>query len=138
MILGIVVRYSKSSLGCPDFPLCFGSVFPPSFEAKILLHYTHRLFALGIFILTFWRMVKNYRHGSEQKRREQKLVSTVTFLLIITQATIGSLIVLTQMFYPLLILHGAVGFALLGWVAYQAAPYIVPTLKSGAEMTVTG
>ncbi|MEE8483995.1 MAG: COX15/CtaA family protein [Nitrospinota bacterium] len=129
VILGIVVRYSKSSLGCPDFPLCFGNVFPPSLEPKILLHYTHRLFALGVFILALWRMVKNYRQG-----REQKLVSAITFVLVLTQATIGSLIVLTKMFYPLLILHGAMGFALLGWVAYQAAPYIVPPLKSGEEV----
>ena len=118
--LGIIVRYSKSALACPDFPLCHGSLLPPSLAPDVLLHLTHRLTALTIFSLTLWRLVRAFGKDLEKFR------PSVTFILVLTQATIGILIVLTKMFFPLLVLHGAVGFALLGWMAYQAGPYIVP------------
>ncbi|MFQ5432826.1 MAG: heme A synthase [Nitrospinota bacterium] len=120
VILGILVRYANATLACPDFPLCQGSLLPPNFAPEVILHYTHRLTALGIFILTLWNLVKNGGSGNRDAYK-----AYVTFGLVFLQAALGVSIVLTQMFLPFLVFHGIVGFALLGWVAYLGAPYIV-------------
>ncbi len=120
VLLGILVRYSNSSLACPDWPLCHGAIFPPSMMPEVLLHYTHRLFAYTVFGLTLWKLVSTVRSGGENK-----LIHSITFGLVLMQASIGVFIVLTKMFLPFLIAHGAGAFLILGWVAFQAAPYLV-------------
>ena len=127
ILIGIVVRYSHSSLACPDWPLCQGSILPPSFVPEVLLHYTHRIVAYTIFGVTLWDLVRAIRSDASA------FVPGVTFVLALTQATIGIGIVMMQMFLPLLILHGAVGFLFLGWVAYQSAPHIVPAQAGVSE-----
>ena len=42
IVIGAVVRVTGSGLGCPDWPLCYGRLFPP-LEFAPLLEYTHRL-----------------------------------------------------------------------------------------------
>jgi cytochrome c oxidase assembly protein subunit 15 len=120
VFLGVFVRYSNSSLACPDWPLCQGAILPPSFLPEILLHYTHRLVAYIIFGLTLWKLVKAVRPGGGDVK-----VHAITFALVLLQITFGVLIVLMKMFLPVLVLHGATGFAILGWTAYQAAPGLV-------------
>ena len=46
LILGAVMRHTKSGLAIPDFPLAFGRIIPPFDSAKIALHFSHRLGAL--------------------------------------------------------------------------------------------
>ena len=121
VILGIIVRYSGATLACPDFPLCQGSLLPPGTSPEVLLHYFHRLVALSIFCLTLWRLITAFRAGGENM-----VAASITFALILLQASFGIAIVLTQMFLPVVVMHGATGFLLLGWVAYLGAPHIVP------------
>lgn len=118
--LGVLVRYSHSSLACPDWPLCQGSLFPPEWSPEVLLHYVHRLTAYAIFLVAVWNLFVS------AGRKRPLLEPAVTLGLVTAQAAAGVGIVLTQMFLPLLVLHGAVGFLLLGWTAGLAAPYILP------------
>lgn len=120
IILGILVRYANATLACPDFPLCQGSLLPPNLAPEVILHYTHRLTALGIFTLTLWHLVKTSGSGNRDAYK-----AYVTFGLVCLQAALGISIVLTSALLPVLVLHGAVGFLLLGWVAYLGAPHIV-------------
>ncbi|MBI5179121.1 MAG: heme A synthase [Nitrospinae bacterium] len=120
IVLGIIVRYSRSSMACPDWPLCQGSLLPPLFTPEVMLHYTHRLVAYTVFFITLWDLVRTVRAGDNYQR------SAVTFGLVLLQASIGIGIIQSQMFLPLLVLHGAVGFLFLGWVAYLGAPFIAP------------
>ena len=119
VFLGILVRYSSAYVACPDFPTCQGSYLPPNFEPETLLYYTHRINALVIFLLTFWHLLRTWNRGKEL------FYPLVTFGLITVQATVGVLLVFTDMFLPVIILHGAIGFILLGWGAYQSAPHII-------------
>ena len=50
-VLGGIVRVTGSGLGCPDWPLCYGQLFPP-LELKAIIEYTHRFVAMifGIFV----------------------------------------------------------------------------------------
>ncbi len=52
IVLGSVVRATGSGLGCPDWPTCYGRLFPP-LEFHALLEYSHRsVAALLIFATT--------------------------------------------------------------------------------------
>lgn len=118
VILGILVRYSKSSLACPDFPLCQGKLIPSLSNYAVALHFSHRLLALAVVLLTCRLLVRAIR------KRSGVEASFITLTLVLLQVTFGILIVLTGMFLPLIIMHGATGFLLLGWLAYQGAPFL--------------
>ena len=127
VILGIVVRYSNASLACPDWPLCQGAVLPPNMEAEVLMHWFHRLVAYTVAGIAVWRFIKVSKEGGD------KGAALVTLLLVFAQATLGVTIVLTTMLLPILVLHGAVGFALLGWAAWEAAPHLIGASKAEAK-----
>lgn len=120
IFLGVFVRYSNSSLACPDWPLCQGAILPPSFMPEVLIHYTHRLVGYIIFGFTLWRLVKALQSGDKNLKTH-----AITFTLVILQVTFGVLIVWMKMFLPVLVLHGATAFGILGWTAYQASPGLV-------------
>ena len=128
VILGILVRYSKASLVCPDFPLCQGKVIPALSNYAVALHFSHRALALTVVLLTAILLVRAIR------KRSGVETSFITLTLVLLQAVFGILIVLTGMFLPLIIMHGATGFLLLGWLAYQAAPFLFRNIvwKRGA------
>ena len=117
IIIGILVRYSKGTLACPDFPLCNGSLIPDFAHFTITLHFTHRVIAAIILITIVTLLIKTIRDGYNAK-------GLITILiLVLTQASIGVTIVVTGAFFPALILHGAVGFLILAFMAYKAMPF---------------
>ncbi len=119
VMIGIFVRYGQASLACPDFPLCQGQLVPDLAGFKVTIHILHRFMALAIFIVSGWYFI------SAIKERLDVLHATITFLLVITQGTLGAYIVWSGMFLPYIVLHGANGFLLLGWTAFLAAPYFI-------------
>lgn len=121
VILGILVRYSGATVACPDFPLCFGEIIPEFTHYTITLHFLHRIGALIVFLLTFFNLYKSIREMNGV------FASAVTFGLVLMQGLFGMSIVLTGMFLPFIILHGATGFLLLGWLAYLSMPYFFST-----------
>lgn len=130
VVLGILVRYSGSSLACPDFPLCNGELIPSFSDYAVALHFSHRVFAVIIILLN---MVILYRAVLEG---EGVIGYIVTFFLVLLQASFGVLIVSTGMFLPVIVLHGATGFLLLAWLAYQSMPYFFQYLPRGKEIGV--
>jgi cytochrome c oxidase assembly protein subunit 15 len=125
VILGILVRYSGATLACPDFPLCNGRVIPHLTHYPVALHYFHRVFALLVFITSAAALLRAIRSG------KAVLGFLFTFALVVLQVVFGILVVLTGMFLPVIILHGAPGFLLMGWLAYQSMPYFFPTVRKG-------
>lgn len=109
--VGVVVRYSGAGLACPDFPLCQGSLFPSLSTFHVLIHFSHRVLAGLVFVFALSIFFKT-RNGR-----------TLTALLLVSaQAAWGVLSVLTGLFLPVVFLHIATGFFLIGWTAYHAAP----------------
>ena len=114
VLLGIIVRYSQATLACTDFPLCNGAVIPAFDNYQVALHFVHRLGALMIFAISASLLYRALRDRSDVKG------FAVAFVLVLMQAFFGIMIVKTQMFLPVIILHGATGFLLLGFLAYRS------------------
>lgn len=118
IIIGILVRYSGATLACPDVPLCMGELIPSFDTLQVTLHFIHRLFALVVFTTALVILVKAFMEGSGVQG------FVITFVLISLQAIWGISIVVSKMFLPFIILHGATGFLILAWLAYNAMPYL--------------
>ncbi|MCC7202584.1 MAG: heme A synthase [Nitrospirae bacterium] len=132
VILGILVRYSKASLACPDFPFCRGEIIPYLGNGLVALHFTHRVTAAAVLLFTivmFYRAIR---------RKSDKRMAAITLSIVLLQAAFGISVVLSGMFLPVIIMHGATGFILLGWLAYQSAPFLFSQSDSRWEMEVEG
>lgn len=135
VILGILVRYSKASLACPDFPLCQGRIIPSFSSYAVALHFSHRAVALTVVVLAIILFCRALRWREGGREGVEPALTTLT--LIIIQAIFGVSIILTGMFLPVIIMHGATGFILLGWLAYQSAPFLFKHI-SGTGMEQRG
>ncbi|MCL4236184.1 MAG: COX15/CtaA family protein, partial [Deltaproteobacteria bacterium] len=51
LLVGGTVNPTGSSLACPDWPLCYGQVFP-KMEGGVLFEHTHRLVATLVGLMT--------------------------------------------------------------------------------------
>jgi cytochrome c oxidase assembly protein subunit 15 len=100
---GAFVRHTESSLGCTDFPLCNGHLFPEPLISKAGVQYLHRVLAL---ILLVWLIgtlivsIRNYKHETQ--------LSNLLFLALIfvsLQAVSGIFIITTKMNLLFLLLH---------------------------------
>jgi cytochrome c oxidase assembly protein subunit 15 len=131
VILGILVRYGGATMACPDFPLCSGEVIPSFTHYTVTLQFFHRVLALAIFVFACINL-----HKSISEMRGIA-ASSITFGLVLVQGLFGVSIVLTGMFLPFIILHGATGFLLLGWLAYLSMPFFLPENSFKERMMTT-
>lgn len=112
LILGALMRHTKSGLAIPDFPLAFGRIIPPFDSAKIAIHFSHRIGALVVSTLVIWtvaRIIKYYRS-------EKKLYRPAMFLIcaLLLQLTLGAFTVWTQKDVLITTAHVATGALILG------------------------
>jgi heme a synthase len=132
VILGAWVRLTDAGLGCPDWPGCYGHIYPNaghvdpqsgSSLGKALHEMIHRYFAgtlvMVIAILLVWTV--RFR-----KDRGQPLIPVaVLFAIVCLQAALGALTV-TLLLKPLIVtahlLGGLTTLGLLSWLAMTPAP----------------
>jgi cytochrome c oxidase assembly protein subunit 15 len=65
LILGALMRHTRSGLAIPDFPLAFGRIIPPFTSDKVIIHFAHRAGAVivtAMIVWTFSRMARSYSH----------------------------------------------------------------------------
>ena len=92
--LGGIVRITDSGLGCPDWPLCHGKLFPPM-ELHTLIEYSHRLSAvlLGTLVLASAIMAwRSYRADSRVTGS-----TTLALALVGVAAVLGGITVRTEL-----------------------------------------
>ena len=111
IVVGAVVRVTGSGLGCPDWPLCYGRLFPP-LEFAPLLEYTHRLVGAivsALIVAVVGGIWLRFRH----QRRLVVLASGVVVLLVI-QIGLGAVTVLTELSPLVVLIHLGLAMLVLG------------------------
>lgn len=94
ILLGAVMRHTGAGLAIPDFPLAFGHVLPPMWDARIGIHFAHRV---GAGIVTLAVLATAGRVWSRHRgRRELVRPAGWLLLLLVAQLTLGALTVLTR------------------------------------------
>jgi len=131
VILGGVVRVTGSGLGCPDWPLCHGSVIPP-FELQPIIEYSHRLVASAVVgplvLVTCVSAWTAYR-------RDKWLVipATMALILLLGQVLLGGVTVLQELPGGIVAAHLALAQALLATlIILLVVSYNGPLVMSGS------
>ncbi len=92
-MLGGLVHNTQSSLACPDWPLCYGQVFP-KMEGGILIEHSHRLLASSVGFFTILILILNIKFKSSKKII---LFSAVSLCLVIMQGILGGITVIYKL-----------------------------------------
>lgn len=112
LLLGALMRHTQSGLAIPDFPLAFGGIVPPFESYHVVIHFAHRVGALGVTALIVWTFLRVY-----QSYREHTLLvrpATLMFLLLWIQLTLGAFTVWTEKSVMITTAHVATGALVLG------------------------
>jgi cytochrome c oxidase assembly protein subunit 15 len=106
------MRHTEAGLAIPDFPLAFGHLIPPMWDAKIAIHFAHRVGALivtSMVLATVGHAL--YHHGRQGALRRPAILLLV---LVSVQITLGALTVLSGKQFVINSLHVVTGAAVLG------------------------
>jgi len=93
LLLGALVRHMGAGLAIPDFPLAFGHLVPPQWDAKIAIHFAHRLGAVTVAALALATAGHVFYH---HRRAELRRPAMLLLVLLALQITLGALTVLSQ------------------------------------------
>lgn len=110
VLLGGVVHVTGSSLACPDWPLCYGMVFPPM-QGGILFEHSHRLLASAVTFCTVALCFAVWRQAGRQLR----VWALGGIGLVLFQACLGGLTVLWRLPPPVSIAHLATSMLFFAW-----------------------
>jgi len=111
ILLGATMRHTDAGLAIPDFPLAFGQLVPPHWDAKIAIHFAHRVGALIATML----ILAGTGHVFYHHRRRGELVrpSLLLLLLLAAQITLGAFTVWSAKHYIINSLHVVTGACVL-------------------------
>ncbi len=111
IVIGATMRHTGAGLAIPDFPLAFGQLLPPAWDAKIAIHYAHRAGA-GIVSVLILAMVGHvfYHHG---RRGELRRPSILLLALLAVQITLGAFNVWSGLHFVINSLHVVTGGSVL-------------------------
>jgi cytochrome c oxidase assembly protein subunit 15 len=141
VVLGAWVRLTDAGLGCPDWPGCYGHIYPHAgpvdprsgFQfGKALHEMIHRYFAttLGIIITSLFVWALRFR-----KDRDQPLGAVaLLFVVVCLQGALGALTV-TLLLKPLIVtahlLGGLTTLGLLWWLSLHPERRQLPAREAG-------
>jgi cytochrome c oxidase assembly protein subunit 15 len=118
VVLGAWVRLTDAGLGCPDWPGCYGRIYPST--GKAMHEMIHRYFAgtLVIVITMLFAWTLRFR----KDRGQPSIAVALLFVIVCLQAALGALTV-TLLLKPLIVtahlLGGLSTLGLLWWLSLE-------------------
>lgn len=107
ILIGAAMRHTGGGLAIPDFPWSYGHVIPPFWNQGIALHFTHRMGALAVLMLTIANVMAVL--GRHPDRGTLTRPAWLLAGLVATQVTLGAYVVLTGKHPIVNTLHVATG-----------------------------
>jgi cytochrome c oxidase assembly protein subunit 15 len=111
IVVGATMRHTGAGLAIPDFPLMFGQLIPPHWDAKIAIHFAHRVGAVVVTLAILATTGHVFYH--HRTRKELRRPSLLLLALLATQITLGALTVLSQKQFVINSLHVVTGASVL-------------------------
>jgi heme A synthase len=93
LLLGSVVHATGSSLACPDWPTCYGTMVP-AMEGGVFWEHLHRLVAGGLILM--W-LLAGWLARQEGAASSVRVGWTAGLVLLLVQAVFGGVTVLLQL-----------------------------------------
>jgi heme A synthase len=124
LILGGLVHNTRSSLACPDWPLCFGQVFP-RMVGGVLVEHSHRLVATSVGVLTIVLLIGLVRRASRTGDIALGWLGWAALACVCVQGGLGGLTVIFRLPTWTSTTHLAVSmifFCLIIYIAFRARP----------------
>ena len=115
--LGGVVRLTGSGLGCPDWPLCNGSIIP-SLDRATLIEYSHRMAASFVGILVIATAIVVWRNYRNQPWLF--IPTNLAVVALIAQVLLGGVTVLEDLSPKLVMAHLALAEVLVATMVLVA------------------
>ena len=115
--LGGVVRLTGSGLGCPDWPLCDGSIIP-SLDRATLIEYSHRMVASFVGILVIATAIVVWRNYRNQPWLF--IPTNLAVVALIAQVLLGGVTVLEDLSPKLVMAHLALAEVLVATMVLVA------------------
>ena len=101
MVLGAVVSKSGASLACSNWPLCNNNLFPSSLDFYMIIHTSHRLFAiLSVLSISFFSIYQN-----PIKVSFIKYLSRLPLILVVIQIFIGGFVIFSAVNFLTSMIH---------------------------------
>lgn len=138
LLAGGLVHNTRSSLACPDWPLCFGSAFP-KMEGGVLVEHGHRLLATSVGIGTIVLLIALVRRARRTREHELAWLGAGALGLVIFQGVLGGLTVIYRLPTLVSTAHLATSmlfFATLIYIRFRLQPTSVRPRASLGEPLV--
>ena len=94
ILIGATMRHTDAGLAIPDFPLMFGGIVPDHWNAKIAIHFAHRVGALVVAAAIAATSAHIWSH--HRGRRGLTRPALLLVALVVVQVTLGALTVLSR------------------------------------------
>jgi heme a synthase len=111
IIVGATMRHTDAGLAIPDFPWVFGQLVPPHWDAKIAIHYAHRIGALIVSAMIVGTTLHVFVF--ERSRAELVRPSVLLLILLAVQVTLGAFVIWSGKQFVINSLHVMTGASVL-------------------------
>lgn len=111
MFIGGYISAAGLGLTCPDWPLCPNGVMP---SEEYLIEWVHRLIAATTGALVLATMVASYMN--KRSDLKIKLTSSLASVFVVTQITLGALVIDLKLHAVLVAIHLGIGILLFSMV----------------------